>query len=275
MPRVALLISGLPRQWQHCVQSQLRLFASTPFDVFFHFWDTVDAAEKQRIVAAFGPRAYRFEPPRDFSRFDRSLNFLDNINCPSRMMSMYYSWKAVSEIFAAYQSASGVQYDYAVRLRGDLMLFNTLDAALPRIGPSDLVLTNFNNFGLINDMFAIGGIAPILYYHSLYDRVPQYNSEGVHANPEYMLMRHLTPPKNTMYRVGMSDLKVLAFRPHMVGMPIDECLKQDPGANKWNDPEVVAAHARFHASRRGAEGLRFIDEFRKMQLATLGSLGKQ
>jgi len=269
MARVALLISGLPRQWEHCVQSQLALFQTTPCDVFFHFWDTVDAAEKPRILTAYQPKAHRFEAQQDFSRFDQIITNYDSINCPSRMMSMYASWKAVGEVFTAYQRESGVQYDYAVRLRSDLMFFQSIEGVLTNVRPDTLVLTTFNNFGLVNDTFAVGGIAPILYYHSLADHMLEYNRERTRANPERMLIRHLTPPKNTKYRIGLMDLKVLVFRAHMVGMPIEECLRQDPGATKWTDPEIVAWHRKVHGGWYGSVGLRHVDEFVEAKLSCL------
>ena len=55
MARVALLLSGLPRQWKQCAASQLALATGYDADVFFHFWDTIDEEEKNAIVSAYAP----------------------------------------------------------------------------------------------------------------------------------------------------------------------------------------------------------------------------
>src|SRR5262245_27989687 len=70
MARIAFLYSGLPRQWARCISSQLALFREHDVDVFCHFWDTIDASEKTDIVDAYRPKAYRFDPPMDFTSWE-------------------------------------------------------------------------------------------------------------------------------------------------------------------------------------------------------------
>lgn len=259
MARVALLFSGLPRQWEPCVASQLGLFREHEVDVFFHFWDTVDAGEKARIVDAYKPKAHAFERPLDFTAFEGLFAKLDNINSPSRMLSMYYGWRQAWRVFDRHRREAGVAYDFAVRLRSDLMFFGPLDGHLEKLGPNDLLLSSHNDFGLVNDMFAVGGVGPVGYYLSLYDRVLGYAKE-VLCNPEHLLAHHLHP-QPADFRVRTAPIVVLVFRPHMAGKPIEECLKEHPGASKWRDPEVLAAHKEFHGRRRGKDGVRYVDEF--------------
>jgi hypothetical protein len=265
MARVALLFSGLPRQWEACVESQLRLAHGHDVDVFFHFWDTIDAAEKERILAAYRPKAHRFDAPVNFTAVEPLFKKLDNINSPSRMLSMYYGWAQVARIFEDYRQATDVSYDFAVRLRSDLMFFAPLE--LGRLGPNDLLLSNHNDFGVINDMFAVGGVVPILYYLSLHTLVLEYK-DHVLCNPELMLKHHLERRPATI-RLMTAPVEMLVFRPHMVGMPIEECLKQHPGASKWKDPEVLAAHREFHGRRGGAAGVQHVDAFVQAQIKHL------
>jgi hypothetical protein len=249
------------------VRSQLNLVRTHEFDVFFHFWETVDGPEKQRILDAYRPKAYRFDPPADLSHFDRLVTRLDNINCPSRMMSMYSSWRGVAALFDGYRRATSIAYDFAVRLRADLLFLHPLDPFFPQLGPNDLLVSRYNHFGLINDMFALGGVGPILYYHTLADRALTYQNEIV-FNPEVLLDHHLRcgPPA---IRLLEAHLPMLVFRPHMVGMPIEECLKEHPGASKWRDREVVAAFKDFHGRRNGARGVEHVERFRLALLAAL------
>jgi hypothetical protein len=271
MARIALLFSGLPRQWSPCAPSQLGLFREHEADAFFHFWDTVDDREKREILDAYRPRAHRFEPPADFTAFDELVPRLDNINFPSRMLSMYYSWKQVATLFEAYRRAHGVHYDFAVRLRSDLMFFDGLDGLIPQLGPLDLAVSTHHDFGLINDMFAIGGVAPILYYHSLHDHVRAYKDEVI-FNPELLLIHHLN--RNPLgIRCLATDLVMLVFRPHMAGRPLEECLEEHPGASKWRDPEIVASFRAYHGRWRGEEGIRHVERFRDRQLRKLEEVG--
>jgi hypothetical protein len=272
MAKIALLFSGLPRQWQHCVQSQLRLFQKNSVDVFFYFWDTIDSAEKQQLLNAYEPRAFAFEPQLDFTVYDSTITRRDNINIPSRMMSMYYSWKRVGEIFSEYQSATNTTYDYAVRLRADLMFFDTLDHLLNEIGSNELLISDHHNFNLINDMFALGGVEPILYYHTIFDHLLSYE-ESVDFNPERMLMHHLNQNGRGIVFL-FSTLKMLVFRPHMVGLPIEECLKEHPGASKWLDPEVVEAFKDYHFRQGGVDGVSTVEGFQQHQIKALERLRK-
>ena len=193
----------------------------------------------------------------------------DNINSPSRMLSMYASWREACRLFDRYQSAYGVEYDFAVRLRSDLMFFAPLAPHLEQIGANDLLLTNYNDFGVVNDMFAVGGVEPIRYYSSLFNRVMGYK-DHVDCNPEQMLAHHLQRrPK--LFRMKTASVEMLVFRPHMVGMAIEDCLKQHPGSSKWLDPEILGAHKDFHQRSQGDLGLTHVERFASSHVKKLST----
>jgi hypothetical protein len=244
----------------------LDLFRQHETDVFFHFWDTVDDAEKQQIVARYQPKAYSFEPQLDFTADGEQFTRRDNINSPPRLLSMYCGWRRVAAVFEWYRQQTNQHYDFAVRLRADLMFFGQLDGYIPALGPRDLVVSGYNDFGIVNDTFAFGGVDAILYYHSLFDRLTQYHHrDQVLFNPEHLLAHHLNS-NNLGLRVFKEQIVMLVFRPHMVGMPIEECLKEHPGASKWLDPEVVAAHKEFHVRKHGQAGEVLVEVFKAQQL---------
>ena len=167
-PRIALLLSGLPRLWRQCLASQMDLIQDYPHDVFFHFWDTIDANEKDEIVDRLKPRAYCFEPPQDFSHVDTDASIVpDNINIPSRLFSQYHSWRSVGRLVEPFKN----DYDLGIRSRADLQFAYTLDHMLPKLKPNDIVIPWWNEKIVLSDLFAVGGIEPILYYHTLYDHV--------------------------------------------------------------------------------------------------------
>jgi hypothetical protein len=258
MAKIALLFSGLPRQWQHCAESQHRLFRDNPTDVFFHFWDTVDDAEKSRIVEAYRPKTHQFEKPADFTAQERQIKLLDRINTPARALSQYYSWRAVARLFEAHCAQTGDRYDFAVRIRADLLFTCALDKILPVIQQNQIFLSNLNNFGMINDTFALGPVAPILYFLSIYDHIMEY-TKTIQFNPEMLLIEHLR--RRSDIKLLSAPFPFLVFRPHMVGRPINECMKENPGWNKWEDPEIVRDHLAGSARTGSAQRVAMVQSF--------------
>jgi hypothetical protein len=267
MPRVALLLSGLPRLWSHCVQSQLALFRDTPFDVFFHFWDTVDADEKAAMVDAYQPKAHVFQPQVDFTDMAKEIKLLDLINSPTRLLSQYFSWKAVAQLMDEYARSDGIRYDYAVRLRADLRFSCALDKVLPQLGPNDLLFSSMHDFGLINDTFVLGGVAAVMYYMSMFDHVVRYN-QTVQANAELLMLEHMRRRPSSI-QIIRTPLPVLVFRAHMVNMPMEQALREHPGLNKWEDPEVLRDHIDSNHRIGNAARAEAVETFINQQLEHL------
>lgn len=267
MAKVALLFSGLSRLWSHCVQSQLALFRDTPFDVFFHFWDTVDQQEKDAIVAAYKPRAHIFQPQADFTELAKQFKILDRINSPARLLSQYFGWKAVAQIFQDYCRKCGQTYSHAVRLRSDLFFTVALDKVLPQVGPNDLLFSTHHDFGMVNDTFVLGGVPAVMYYMSMFDHVIRYN-RTVQANAELLMMEHLrTRPPHI--RIIRAPLPILVFRAHMVGVPIETCMQEHPGVNKWADPEVLRDHIDSNVAAGNPARAAEVEQFINGQLQNL------
>jgi len=264
--KIALLLSGLPRQWQPSLLTQINMLAPNEVGVFFHFWDTVGASEKDEILRLTKPVAHSFEPQKDFSGFDHDpVVKPDNINAPSRLASQYYSWKQVGELFAPHAQ----EYDFALRSRADLHFVNSVNYIFPQLGQNNIVAPWWDENKLLADIFALGDPASILYYHRLYDRLTEYAASCL-FNPEVLLMQHLAeaqPPIKVYTETNQQWYFVR--RPHMAGMTLDECMKENPGRNKWLDPEVLKAHKDFHTAKKGNEGAQFVDFFTASQLASL------
>ena len=270
MAKVALLFSGLPRLWTHCVKSQLALFRETPFDVFFHFWDTVDQTEKDAIVATYKPKSYVFQPQVDFTEQAKQLKILDRINSPARLLSQYFGWKAVAQIFQDYSRTSGETYTHAVRLRADLLFTCALDKVLPQIGPNDLLFTTQHDFGMVNDTFVLGGVPALMYFMSMFDRVVGYN-QTVQANAELLMMEHLRR-RPAHIQIIRTPLPVLVFRAHMMGVPIEKCMQEHPGVNKWADPEVLRDHIDSNVAAGNPARAAEVEQFINNQLANLKAM---
>ena len=185
--KIALLLSGLPRQWQPSLATQLDMFPNCEVDVFFHFWDVIPAAEKQQLLALTTPKAHYFEEPQDFSFMDNNpAIILDNINIPSRLASQYYSWNQVAELFKPYAQ----NYDCAIRSRSDLQFVYSVEYIAKQLKPGELMLPWWEEGKLIADIFAMGDPEAILYYLSLFDHLAEY-SLTQSFNPEALVTHHL------------------------------------------------------------------------------------
>ena len=261
-PHIALLLSGLPRQWRHCLPSQLDLLKEYSVDVFFHFWDTIDAKEKTEIVDLLKPQAYRFEPPQDFLYMDTDPSIKpDLINVPSRMISQYYSWRAAASLVEPFKS----EYDVGMRSWADLQFVYSLDHIIPKLKSDELVTTWWEKNSTFSDLFAVGGIEPILYFHALYDHVRDY-APALEFNSEILLTTHLKKRSDiTVYAETTQFFFVR--RPHMDNYTVEQAMLENPGRNKWLDPELVQAHALYH--QKGEESAVYFKEFQRAQLHKL------
>lgn len=259
--RIALMLSGLPRQWRGSLQSQLLLFRNHQVDVFFHFWDTIDAAEKDEIVALLQPRAYVFEPPRDFLAEDTNpLYQRDTINMPSRLFSQYYSWREVANLMEPHKA----DYDFAMRSRSDLNFVRDLEPALKYLQPNDILAPWCQDHtNIIPDLFAFGAVNAILHYHKIMDYLQKLASQCC-FNPEVLLRAHLDTYPN-IQTLTTEERYFFVRRPHMTTYSAEQALREDPGLNKWLDPEQATSFRELHRRLNGDAGARHVEAFRYAQ----------
>ncbi len=251
--------------WQRCLPTQIDMFQENQVDVFCHFWDVIEDAEKQAILKLLNPKAYLFEKPQDFSALDvkGGVKIPDNINIPSRMASQYYSWRAVARLFEPLSK----DYNFAVRTRSDLQFVYSIEHIFPQLKPKDIVMPWWQESELLSDIFAFGDIDIMLHYHKMFDYMMKYAETEI-FNSEVLLMHHMKYCHDAHI---ITDNRQYYFvrRPHMDMYTIEQCLQENPGRNKWLDPEVVDAHKGFYKMRAGDIGLEHIENFRSFQLDKL------
>ncbi len=266
-PRIAVLLSGLPRQWRACLPTQQALLQDYDADFFFHFWDAVDDKEKEEIVSLLKPRAFVFEKPRDFSDADTDPAFRhDNINIPSRMFSQYFSWREVARLVEPFKA----DYDLGMRSRADLHFVYTLDNVIPTLKAKDLWVSWWKKDYVLSDLFALGGMEPILYFHKLFDHARDYAATR-EFNSEVLLTAHFEARNDFHIHTNEGQSVFFVRRPHMENYTVEQALFEDPGRNKWLDPEIVDAHEKFHKDKKGEAGASFVSAFRDNQLVTLAN----
>lgn len=261
-PRLAVFLSGLPRQWRACLPTQQALLQKYSVDFFFHFWDTIDDDEKNELVSLLKPRAYAFEKPRDFSDSDTDPAFEhDNINIPSRMLSQYYSWRAVAKLVEPFRA----EYDLGMRSRADLHFVYALDEVIPKLKSNDILLSWWKKDYVLSDLFAIGGMEPILYFHELFDHVRAY-APNREFNSEVLLTAHFEARNDFHIYTAEGQNWFFVRRPHMENYSVEQAMAENPGRNKWLDPEIVEAHESFHKGQKGEAGVSLVKGFRHTQL---------
>jgi hypothetical protein len=244
--------------------SQLNLLKDFQFDVFFHFWDVIDDAEKEEIVALLKPRAYFFEKPKDFSAMDHDPAIVpDHITPPSRIFSQFYSWHQVGQL------VEPLKHDYSIgmRSRSDLQFVFNINHIIPKLKADDILIPCWNVDEFLSDLFALGGIETILYYHRIYEHAKDYAVTKI-FNAENILTKHfqLCPD----YHLYLENFKYFFVRrPHMENYTNEQAMLENPGQNKWLDPEIVAAHTNFHTMKNGEGGVAYVEQFKRVQLTAL------
>ena len=255
--KIALLIAGLPRQWRYCIQSQLDMLKNHEVDVYCWFWNTLPPQERMRLTNSIkGLKACAFESPRDFGDWDDNLDITpDNINIPSRMMSQYYAWSKVAELFLNNKG----DYDLAIRSRSDLQFVTGIDDILDKVTSEGLVVPWTEKDVFISDLFAVGRVSQILYYLSMYQFIERY-AEDTLFNSELLLARHLFDKVgvNLVIDEKLSE-RFFVRRPYMKNMSPEECLKHPAGMSKWLDPEIISAHEKLR-------GVGHVTQFREKQI---------
>ena len=255
--------------WRHCHQTQLRLFPDAQADVFFHFWDTGDQKERWAIIDTMQPRGFAFETPKDYGFVDKYPGIrTDAINVPSRLVSQYMSWRKVATLFQPYAP----RYDLAVRSRGDLYFHDEIRYDLTNVTQGGIALVAYRwaeDRRHLSDLFAVGKPGAIVYFHSLIDSLWDLTATGT-FNAESLITSHIlaASARDKNYAIfTIPESPFFVFRPHMVGWSIERCREEGPGASKWRDPEVVAAHQRYHAAIRGQAGIDHVERFAQAPIA--------
>jgi hypothetical protein len=262
--RIALLLSGLPRNWKPCIQSQLNMLKGHEIDVYWFFWDTISSQETRKLISIFNPVKFEFAPPGDFSMYDEHPDITqDNINIPSRIMSQYYAWWRVGELFKEAQN----DYDVAIRSRSDLQFVTGIDDIIDVVTPGSLTVPWVEKNVFISDLFAVGSPEMIMHYHQLFDYAIDY-AETTLFNPELLLAHHIF---NEKFDLRIDDSLAKRFfvrRSYMKNMSIEECMRHPPGASKWLESEIIVAHEKVR-------GVAHVTQFRDKQVKYIKDLEQQ
>lgn len=193
--RIAVCLSGMPRNVRQNVRFLRAFLAETDVDLFIHFWDT---PERDYLVRALAPKGYEFEPtsaappPPVVTRLEK--------RAPAHRardhVSMHYSIQRSNALRQAHERRHGFRYDVVVRYRLDLFSTETLADVLARIDalgagwdrivycPDQMISAG------LNDQVGLGSSETMDVYAGYLDALPDL-VPGEWFHPEYLLLRHL------------------------------------------------------------------------------------
>lgn len=193
--RVAVCLSGKPRNYRQNLKFMRSFLADSGADVFFHFWESPD---QELIVQSLEPKAHVFESPT-LAGEALPVKHRERFTTPERdrnVASMLYSISRANELRREYEEKNGFRYDVVVRLRLDFFSTSNLTEILARIRAEQggwertLYVPDMAHSLGINDQIALGSSDTMDAYASLFGVLGRIAAEE-YFNPEYFLLRHV------------------------------------------------------------------------------------
>jgi hypothetical protein len=201
-------------------------------DIFFHTWSEIADAERDALLDAYQPKAYRIEQRPLFASEKRELARRFPVSPPLPVFDMFHS-AAASIRLALGQADNPAGYDLICRTRFDLIhdgvwdetsplrdgLWVKAEAASPGRGGDPAAW--------VNDQFALGAPPAMLAYAGVAEWLPAGldQFEGSAFRPELALNHYLTKVCGLTVSPRPFDFSLL--RPEQVGRAYS-AIKDDP-----------------------------------------------
>lgn len=204
--RFALLLSGQARCLPACWPGiQEHLVQPLGCQVFFHFWDELDAPKltENQVSVETRPAGLPLSEDPDTSAWiqqelrpvlfvvQKQVQFVST-SVPMNVLSMWYSMRCANEAKRRWEQHMGRRYDCVIRCRTDLMFANGF------IQPclDDLERVHCFRFGLppspyCNDLFGFGSSAVMDKYSDCYEYLSSPRGQREYVGPELALSRYL------------------------------------------------------------------------------------
>lgn len=201
-PRIAVCLSGQPRNHRQNVKFLRSFLDGSGADVFFHLWE---CDEPDRVLAGLAPLDHVFDSQVRFAASDEAADMSTAVHReamlprPSRdqdSQSMYYSMWRANELKRAYERDNDFRYDVVVRLRFDFFTLDRLCDVISRRDQQDadadhaLYFPDQAHSVGLNDQFALGSSRAMDVYASAFQELRAFIARD-YFNPEYFLLRHV------------------------------------------------------------------------------------
>lgn len=205
--KLAICLSGHLRRFEHTARSLLTYVkAQHDCDIFLHTWDrlgysalykidvTQDLTHKyiSRIETLYKPKKSIIES----SLFIEELKLqsqqyaphLQNIPKPvAHMASMFYKIYAANELRKQYEIESGVQYDWIIRSRPDLLFHGLTHIPNEKIPKNVYIPKHLSGHNWLCDQFAIALPEDMDLYSSFFFDIPDYFKAQKEYRPEIFM----------------------------------------------------------------------------------------
>jgi hypothetical protein len=217
--KIAVCLSGRAIDANYSIAYIDRLQSSHDVDVYAHLWgETKEIAQNswskrangrlqtERLIKELSRIGARYQQD-DFDtanlQFIQLHSYMKNAGsnmsrADTGTLSMYYSIFRANEL----RRASGINYDYVIRMRYDSEPKSDLDLSI--LDPGSINIPNEEDFAGINDQFAIGPPHLMDVYCGVYNNVAWLSAKCTH-HPELLLKCQLEaynmPIRRISYRV--------------------------------------------------------------------------
>jgi hypothetical protein len=202
--KIAICLSGHLRKFEQTFPTlHLYLLRSYDCDIFIHTWDRMGYSSQYKtdpkldISYSYIPQVEQMFKPKQIivedSNFVEELKRQGNQYAPhlqnepkhvAHMASMFYKIYAANELRKKYQRETGVQYDWVIRCRPDLIFHQPI--VLPTLKEPGKIYVNKHQSspGWINDQFAIALPEDMDLYSSFFFNMEEYFSARNEFYPE-------------------------------------------------------------------------------------------
>jgi hypothetical protein len=198
--KIAILLSGQPRQIKIGHESLKFYTEKYDCDVFIHTWfdEQFPSSVYNDMLELFKPKKILIENQITFDKTGaqdpRWRTTLQNL------LSMYYSIFMANQLKSLYEEECEFKYDFVIRMRTDIKLKRPIE--IEKIEKGKIALYNWTETGYndrgVSDIFAIGESSLMDVYSNVYSNIPfylnddkTYNINDTKMRPEYVLKHHL------------------------------------------------------------------------------------
>ena len=227
-PKIALCISGEPRNTMQCFpyiyESILRPYLGYQVDVYIHTF------KPYRTIKSYSPLKYKIESEDEYVIYDWyaqsiGLDIVKYHDTPFRnTVLMYYGIQQV------YELTKDKEYDYYIRYRPDLMLYNSFDLSCIlnnlKLNNKDMWVPH-SYYGenwreVLNDQIAICNPKSFKIYANIIDNLKKLITQTQSFYPEGILSAAIN---NHSLNVERGDMKMYLVRKSILKThPIDNFL---------------------------------------------------
>jgi hypothetical protein len=231
--KIAVLLSGKPRQLDLNKELMKDFFKGHEVDYFCHAWFNktnntnekswqdsfkIDSEIPEKILDIYKPKNWLIETQR---LFELSRNYNYNTGHPQPffiVFSHFYSLKTANLLRLAYEKETGVKYDLVVKLRYDLFIGNkikweTYDLNNLYLIDNCNVWTDFHDDVSFNDAFAFSSPENMTTYCNVFDDMDKnYMENQLRFSCESFLSYHLI--SNNVNVVPLNFSRCFVIRDH-------------------------------------------------------------